>query len=101
MVIKDSSNSKYQYLLFFCGIIITPLTAFIIFAYADAIFLRLGLFDKAPTYDFIPKDDDRLFLKDGARDIIGDQSSLQYANSFDYSKKQSNPLTSSRLDTSS
>jgi len=50
--------------VFFGNILILGLTTYLIFAYADSVFLKMGLFDKAPTHDFIAKDDDRLFLRD-------------------------------------
>lgn len=58
------SAPQSKTLFFFYNIVVYFLTAFVVFAFADSIFLRVGLFDRAPTPDRIVfnKEDDRLLL---------------------------------------
>ena len=72
------NKPQSQTIYFFYNIVVYFSTAFIVFAFADAIFLRAGLYDRAPTPDRIVfnKEDDRLLLQGGASRIIGDDSSM-------------------------
>ena len=73
------SDPNSQTIFYFYNILMMGLTFFIIFAYADTVFLKVGLYDRAPTPDKIifNKDDDRLFFNGGTTQILGDQSSMQ------------------------
>ena len=63
--------------MFFYYIVMYAVTAFVMFAFADTLFLKAGLYDAAPIPDRVVfnKNDDRLFFDGGTSHIIGDQSS--------------------------
>lgn len=80
------SDPQSKTLNFFYNIVVYFLTSFVIFAFADSLFLRVGLFDRAPTPDRIVfnKEDDRLLLQGSTRRIIGDDSSIMLDRSHQF-----------------